>query len=240
MISACGLRKQESPFAVLNRQLSEGKLKVGKEKEYSLTYCGQGSFVNTYKIKDNPNQILKAFHGNKTGFCKEELDQYLKNISHNYKRIQDAGLPIAKISNLDQLAEDQYILQDYVPNEIDLNSEEQLSQITPFFRASVEQKIVMDLHPDNFRADEMGNLRLVDFVEEVKPHKYTEDKVDMLNNRAIAGWFEKLHPLFDSKEKTIDRLQQLTGYSKEHIGELNDIKTVGIKIAVIGINKSRF
>lgn len=224
--------KPVSPYEKLNKSLADG------EFEFDVTQYHKGSYSNVYKVHenrriiedvDNSEILFKAFHGENTGFDQKKLDGYLANEIANYNKIKNLELPVAKIYNLDQVTEKRYIIQEFIPDSIDLYSQAQSEQIRAFFRASVENTIVMDLQPQNFRVKN-GNVYLVDFIEEIEADDYTIEEVHLFNKKAISAWFCEFINIGHSKAQAVGLLVGLTGYSEEEINEIDEISSYGMKI----------
>jgi len=237
-----------SPFKVQADSLSNENPKITfQQKEFSVLYCNEGTFSKVYKIVDekpvfasldNREIIVKAFHGEKMGFNQEKLDSYLSNIKYNYEKVIQAKLPVGVIHNLSSLKTDRCVFQQYIPDKLNVMSKSHLEQVKPFFKASTTNQIVMDLQPQNFRVKD-GKVYLIDFVEEVKPQKYSKN-INMFNFKAIAAWFEAFMESGMLKEEAIKLLIDLSGYSEDEILEIDTIRMHGMKISPVPLLKSLF
>jgi len=226
-----------SPFKTLVDTVSTtSAISIGNSK-LSLSPCGKGTFSNVYEVEDNKDIVVKAFHGENTGFNQKLLETYLENIMNNYESITKAGLPVGLIINLSSLMTDRCIVQQCIPDEIEIGSKDQLEQIKPFFRISIQNQIVMDLQPQNFRVKD-GNVYLIDFVEEVKLHKYTPEKVELFNKKAIEMWFDAFIAKGETKDDAIEILVDLTGYSKDLICDIDAIRTHDMEISPFFIKRN--
>lgn len=158
--------------------------------KYNVTYLDQGSYSNVYTLEGNEDPIipgvnnadlvLKAFHGEKSGFNENMLRKYLRNSITNYRAVIAAGLPVAKIYNVDTAEQDGYIIQQRISEQIDPQDAQQTLQVRRFFDTSIKKDLVMDLQPDNF-ALENGSVLLIDFVEE-------PDEIHLSHKQAIKTW----------------------------------------------------
>ena len=161
--------------------------------KYDVTYLAKGSYSNVYTLEttpvqvipgvDNSTLVLKAFHGEKSGFGERSLRGYLHNEIENYRAVIAAGLPVAQIYNVDTAKQDGYIIQQKISGKIDLMNGQQMLQVRRFFEISVGQGLIMDLMPQNF-ALENGQVVLFDFVED------PEDGIDIFNKKAIETWLD--------------------------------------------------
>jgi hypothetical protein len=214
-----------SPFLKQHQQLMCGTFK------YQTTYLAKGTFVNVYTLQNELKQIvlevsngelvLKAFHGEVSGFAPSTLAAYLKSIVKNFQNIKSLGLPVAEIYNANSAETDRYIIQRKVPDAINGLDSQQLVQVREYFIHSISsriainssqpemsQRIPMDLQPQNFRAQN-GQLFLIDFLEQYELQEF--DEADTFNGIALRAWarlFYDQHHL--SKEETLAQLNYLT------------------------------
>lgn len=212
---------QTYPFQVLHEALesNEFKYKVSKLPE------GEGTYFRVYEFQENEipiipeiknsDLVLKALHGIKTKFiATQDLDIILANILQNYQAIKMLGLNVAPIFN--SPARDRFIIQKKIPDPIDPLNLAHLAQVAQFFKASVENGLMMDLLPQNFRVAN-GIVYLIDFVENPE-----ENTVELFNEVAIKEWAVLFKIAGLSQEDAINMLYQLIGqsYSKMWIANL--------------------
>jgi hypothetical protein len=134
--------------------------------------------MNCYSIRaegslipnvSNDQVLVKLYHG-KQGhkarrFASELLSGYTKCSIANYKEIQNLGIPVASIYNLETALEECVFIVEKVPYELDLNQDYQLEQVCDLFKKSFENKAPIDLSFNNLRVQENGSVTVVDFVE---------------------------------------------------------------------------
>jgi len=154
-----------NPFKDQHQKLLNGEFNLMK-----VTFFAKGSYSNVYSIEGS-DLLLKAFHGEKSGFHEPTLRKYLTHSAENYKAIQALGLPVAEIT-----IKDGYILQRKIPHALDRNNPNQMEQVQAFFTASIQNNVPMDLQAQNFRVDNDGKVYLIDFLEETNEN--VEDEVN--------------------------------------------------------------
>ncbi len=188
----CKKQRTGAPVSVFKKQHDALTSNIFK---YDVTYLAKGSYSNVYTFEttpfqvipgvDNSTLVLKAFHGGKEHrFVEPVLRGYLHTEIENYRAVVAAGLPVARIYNVDTAEQDGYIIQQKVSGKIDLMNGQQMLQVRRFFEISVAQGLIMDLTPQNF-ALENGQVVLFDFVEE-----QLDDGIDIFNKNAIETWLD--------------------------------------------------
>jgi hypothetical protein len=181
--------------------------------KYKVTYLSKGSYVNVYTLDDNEEPIIpgvdnsdlviKAFHGENSGFDEKKLRAYIHNELENYHAVKEAGLPVAEIYNADTAEQDGYIIQRKVSGKVDPLNAEQMVQVQKFFKISLKDGLVMDLLPQNF-ALENGQVILFDFVED------PEDGIRIFHQHAIEFWLKAYRNVCLKKDQAADFLNKLS------------------------------
>lgn len=222
-----------SPFETQNNALTLNQFKLADQRECKVSYLAKGTFSNVYTLEDNQNPIisgidnsalvLKAFHGENTGFNEHKLRGYLVNIIDNYNHCKSLGLPVAEIYNADTAVQHGYILQQRVDGKMDPLNESHRVQVQQFFNASVSEKLVMDLLPDNFKVLN-GKVVLIDFVEDSEEPDFGADsasEVAIFNKRVCDGWFSLFKKLEMSNDQAATFTNELSGnHYEDHIKDL--------------------
>ncbi len=186
-----------------------------------VTYLAEGTYSSVYTLEknttpiilgvDNSTLVLKAFHGKNAKFHDLSMAHTLQNAIDNYNAIVALELPVARIYNASTAVQDGYILQQKVSEKIDPLNPDHVKQVRTFFEASVRQRVVMDLLPQNF-AVENGMVVLIDFVEE------PEDGIDIFNKKACELWIKLYKSL--TREQIAAIMKELTaGHYQEFIGK---------------------
>lgn len=170
-----------SPYKKMHDKLSQGTL-VLKDQTHEVALLDSGSYVSVYEIRGDETRVVKAFHGQKMGFAEKVLASFVSHAIDNYKAVQALGLNVATIDNVETAENDRYIIQKKVENTIDCTNDKQMEQIELFLNTMLEKGVMMDLQPQNFRA-ENDIVYLVDFLEEE-----TEQRV--LVNLAAREWLK--------------------------------------------------
>lgn len=182
--------------------------------KYSVTYLAKGSYFNVYTLDsneetiipgvDNSELVLKAFHGEKSGFAENRLREYLRNAIKNYHAVKAAGLPVAEIYNADTAVEDGYIIQRKVSGTVDnpLNDQHML-EVQKFFEISLKDGLKMDLLPQNFGL-ENGHVVLFDFVEDPM------DVISVFHKHAIEYWLQFYRTVCLKKDQVAGFLNKLS------------------------------
>jgi hypothetical protein len=119
------------------------------------------------------------------------------------------------IYNENTVVVDRVIVQEMVPHPVDPSIH--LPQVQAFFTASVNNDVMMDLQPDNFRARADGTVVLIDFVEE-------EDPVIVFINKACKAWIETCSTREEAEARlrflTAGFLNQVDGYDEQWLNDL--------------------
>ncbi len=199
--------RTNSVFKQQHDALSTGTFK------YNVTYLAKGNYSNVYTLEGNENPIipgvnnsdivLKAYHGENTGFIETELRNFLHNAIENYRAVKAAGLPVVEIYNANTAEQDGYIIQRKVSGEVDPLNDKQILQVSRFFDISVEQKLPMDLHLQNFVL-ENEQVLLIDFIED------PDDEIDPFNKKVIENWIGIYRKSGATKDQAADFLNKLT------------------------------
>lgn len=191
-VSRLGTAPVISPFQKQHEALLTNTFK------YNVTYLAKGSFSNVYTLEGNENPIiagvsnsdlvLKAYHGENSGFSEGKLRAFLRNQIQNYHAAVNAGLPVAKIYNADTAVQDGYIIQQKVSGKINPLDVQQLSQVSRFFDVAVKKELLMDLQAQNF-ALENDQVILIDFIEDPEE----EDELHPFNKKVMEESWLKIY-----------------------------------------------
>jgi hypothetical protein len=198
--------------------------------KYKVTYLAKGNYSNVYTLEgneapiipgvDNSDLVLKAFHGEQSGFVERKLRNFLRNEIENYRAAKAAQLPVGEIYNADTAEQDGYIIQRKVSGKVDALNAEQRSQVSRFFDISVTKRIIFDLLLQNF-ALEKGQVILIDFIEDPDD----DDELDAYNKKIIENWLTFYRKTGISKEQVEVFLNELTAnhyqeFVREHLSKL--------------------
>jgi hypothetical protein len=186
--------------------------------KYKVTYLAKGSYSNVYTLENNEDPIipgvnnsdlvLKAFHGEKSGFNEKTLSTCLRNEIENYRAVSAAGLPVAMIYNADTAEQDGYIIQEKISGKIDPLNAQHMLQVRRFFDISVKENLLMDLLAQNL-ALKNEEVILFDFVEE-------PDEGFLFHKQAIQTWLKAYREAGGAKDKAA---AFLNGLSADHYQE---------------------
>jgi hypothetical protein len=183
--------------------------------KYKVTYLAKGSFSNCYTLEnnidpiipgvDNSDLVLKAYHGENSGFGELKLRNFIKNAIENYHAAVNAGFPVATIYNAETALQDGYIIQRKISGKIDPFNAEQRSQVSRFFDVSVKNRVIFDLQAQNFTL-ENGQVVLVDFIEDPDD----DDALDAFNKKVIENWLKVYRKTDASKDQAKAYLNELS------------------------------
>jgi hypothetical protein len=137
-------------------------------------------------ILGSDNDLLKAFHGEKTGFSEPKLRKYLEHSLENYEKIVNLRLSVAEILNKETALASCFVIQKRIPHELDIRNPQQMAQVQRFFTASKQNNVPMDLQPQNLRVDDNGLVHLIDFLEEDEELEITTEVQYRINCSLIA------------------------------------------------------
>ncbi len=208
--SRIGTAPVVSPFQKQHEALLANTFK------YKVTYLAKGSFSNVYTLEGNENPIvagvdnselvLKAYHGENSGFAEGKLRAFLRNQIQNYRAAVAAGLPVAKIYNADTAEQDGYIIQQKISGKVDPLDVQQLAQVSRFFDVAVKKELLMDIQAQNF-ALENNQVILVDFIEDPED----EDELHPFTKKVIEeSWLNFYKNAGVTKEQAKIYLNYLT------------------------------
>lgn len=201
--------------------------------KYKVTYLGKGSYSIAWTLEgnedpivpgvDNSDLVLKAFHGETSGFGEKKLRTYLRNEIENYRAAKAARLPVAEIYNADTAEQDGYIIQRKVKGKVDPLNADQRLQVSRFFDASFKKRIRMDIQLQNF-CFENGQVILIDFIEDREDDE--EDiEIDLFNKKVIEeSWIRAYQKADITKDQAADFLNELSAnhypeFIKEKLGQ---------------------
>jgi hypothetical protein len=193
--------KKQRPMAAVSVFKKQYDALCNGSFKYDVAYLAKGSYSSVYTLEGNEDLIipgvnnstlvLKAFHGEKSGFAERLLRGYLHDAIENYRAVVAAGLPVARIYNADTAEQDGYIIQQKVVGKVNPMNAQQMLQVRPFFEISINRGLVMDLMPQNF-AFENGQVLLFDFVEDLDLDfdETVEDGIKIFHKKAIETWLD--------------------------------------------------
>lgn len=219
--SRTGIAPVVSPFQKQHEALLTNSFK------YKVTYLAKGSFSNVYTLEDNKDPIidginnselvLKAYHGENSGFSEKKLRAFLRNQIQNFHATVNAGLPVGVIYNAETAEQDGYIIQQKISGKIDPLNVEQLFQVSRFFDVADKQNLPMDLQEQNF-ALENGRVILIDFIEDPED----EDDLQSFTKTVIeTSWLKFYKEAGVEKQQTVDFLNILSAnHYQQFIQEL--------------------
>lgn len=181
--------------------------------KYTVAYLAKGSYFNVYTLEDNVKPIipdvsnadlvLKAFHGENSGFGEAKLRCFLRNAIKNYNDAIAAGLPVAHIYNADTAVQDGYIIQQKISEKVDPLNAQHMLQVQNYFEVSLKEGLVMDLLPQNFACKD-GQVILFDFVED------PEDGIQIFHKHAIEKWLKLYRTVCLKKDQAAEFLNKLS------------------------------
>jgi hypothetical protein len=195
--------------------------------KYKVTYLGKGSYSNAYTLENNADPIiagvnnsdlvLKAYHGEKSGFLERKLRAFLCNQIKNYYAVIAQDLPVAPIYNADTAEQDGYIIQHKVSGKVDPLDVKQLLQVSRFFDVSVTKCIIMDPQLQNFGLENRVVV-LFDFTEDPDD----DDELHPFNKKVIEdSWLVSYKNTGIAKDQAEIYLNTLTAnHYQEFVQEL--------------------
>lgn len=171
------------------------------EKKPTLLEPQTFTFVADPKLEPIHVQLLiKAHHGENTGWNFNTLEQHMKNALANYENAKRFNLPVSEIFNAKSALQQKALVVEYLPDTIDYRNGEHLAQVRTFFNTMIQNEVPFDATPENFRikktfvTDSEGNttiqetVTLIDFMERANPLNFYSDI-----NQALGQWIEKWH-----------------------------------------------
>lgn len=203
---------KDTLFSTLHTRLGkEGKIYY-KKSDHEVTFLNKGHYCAVYQFIENPNLLVKAYHGGTDyKFDPIVLRKLLHHSLQSYDTVVSLGLPVAELVNKATAESDGFFVQNKIPHPIDVKNSAHIENVSKFFTASVQQKVPMDLHPENLRANQDGTVVLIDFIEEpeelffliteacrewtalLRKNKYTLDQARSTLTTITAG-FLNTHP----------------------------------------------
>lgn len=201
-----------SPHEKLYSEIKSSKSLKIQNIQTTLNFFAKGTFMASYSIEakqslisDVPNEqvLLKLYHGEKTKFS-SKLFEYMKSSVANYHAVQELGVSVAKIYNIETALTDAYFLTELIPHPINIKEEHQIEQITAIFQKSFQAHVLMDLAYGNLRVRDDGGVTLVDFVE--KPFEFeNKQKLRMFAIQFLKSWCKTVETKVEA-EKLLSRL----------------------------------
>lgn len=198
------VRQGPPPTPMRKKSLSlvgQSFLRCHQGLEATCEKVGRGSFMEAFRCLENPAILYKTFHETRIRLSEHRLKKFMRHSLAQYQKALDLNLPIAKILNYTPedpkrpIRERRYEVE-WIPHAVDprqwvgnveLKDLEKFKnlfeQAKALFNAAVENRIPLDLTPENCHCDDESVLKLIDFMEESSIIDYHADLL-----RALDGW----------------------------------------------------
>lgn len=159
-----------------------------------------GTFVRAYGVlasekihqeSENENLLVKLYHGQKTKFGEKALQKYMKISLENYDKAIALELPHAKIYNRETALNDKFYLVEKIPNEIDWQDGNHITQVISIFETVFKKQYPGDLSYANLRVTNEGTVVLIDFSEKNIDFSNTY-KIYNFVLQMFRGWCRKI------------------------------------------------
>jgi hypothetical protein len=179
------VRINQAPQAQIYRQVqTAGKLLINGKNEIVIPFA-KGTYMEAFTIDSRKDQLVKLYFRD---FNEAKYKACMANSLENYRSVCDLDLPVSTIYNSETALQDHFFLVEFVPNPLDYQNEEQLKQVIAYFQATYAAGIACDLSIDNLRVDDLGVVKLIDFMEEKLSLQKKKDKFGRSAIQNLKSW----------------------------------------------------